>query len=138
MIESKVLSFFILLSFFGLGLSAPACPNSCNKRGRCTARGTCQCFAQYMGPDCSLFKCPLGTAWVDYAYGPDLAHRPAECSNMGTCDRLSGNCICRQGYTGRACDRMDCPNQCNLREMPIYIRLCCYKGSRDWHCVQLH
>ncbi len=31
--------------------------------------------------------CPVGTAWADKAYDDSLAHQPAECSNMGICDR---------------------------------------------------
>lgn len=32
-----------------------------------------------------------------------------ECSDMGTCDRTSGKCICVAGFTGAACNRMACP-----------------------------
>lgn len=32
-----------------------------------------------------------------------------ECGGFGKCDRLTGECVCRQGYTGAACDRMECP-----------------------------
>jgi hypothetical protein len=73
------------------------------------------CFEGYMGGDCSLQSCPFGLAWVDYATGNDIAHNPAECSNMGACDRSSGVCECRTGWDGTACDRLRCPSQCNLR-----------------------
>lgn len=33
----------------------------------------------------------------------------SECSDMGTCDRVSGECDCVDGFEGAACDRMSCP-----------------------------
>ena len=38
-----------------------------------------------------------------------MQHQPAECSNMGSCDRSSGKCTCRWGFTGLACEVFDCP-----------------------------
>ena len=32
---------------------------------------------------------------------------------MGLCDRKTGLCQCFPGYTGRACDRTTCPNDCS-------------------------
>ena len=31
----------------------------------------------------------------------------------GSCDRSSGQCQCFPGYTGTACDRLSCPNDCS-------------------------
>lgn len=31
--------------------------------------------------------------------------RDVECSNMGTCDRVTGTCQCRDGFEGQACER---------------------------------
>ena len=62
-----------------------------------------------MGADCSLRRCPNGTAWADFPTATDVAHASAECSNMGTCDRASGKCKCRQGFSGAACQLMRCP-----------------------------
>lgn len=50
-------------------------------------------------------SCPKGIAWSDRAYGIDQAHRLAECSNAGLCNRRSGDCECFRGYTGIACQR---------------------------------
>ena len=50
-------------------------------------------------------QCPTGIAWADKAYATDQAHQQIECSNAGTCDRSSGNCICFPGFTGAACQR---------------------------------
>lgn len=43
----------------------------------------------------------------------DTAHYYMECSNKGTCDRTSGDCICYPGYDGVACQRASCPNACS-------------------------
>lgn len=32
---------------------------------------------------------------------------------MGTCDRSQGVCSCPSGYTGSACQRLSCPNECS-------------------------
>jgi hypothetical protein len=41
------------------------------------------------------------------------AHFYAECSNMGKCNRQTGECSCVVGYTGHACQRQVCPNSCS-------------------------
>ena len=60
-----------------------------------------------------LGNCPNGTAWADKAYALDSAHQSAECSNAGICDRASGVCKCFSGFTGAACQRSACPNDCS-------------------------
>ena len=40
-------------------------------------------------------------------------HFYAECSNKGMCDRKSGQCDCFDGYSGTACRRVACPNDCS-------------------------
>jgi hypothetical protein len=37
------------------------------------------------------------------------AHYYMECSNKGTCDRSTGECVCFDGYDGVACQRASCP-----------------------------
>ncbi|RYY69276.1 hypothetical protein EON63_23860 [archaeon] len=91
------------------------CPNSCSGHGVCrpSVAGSCQCFPGYIGVDCSLRLCPSGKAWVDLPSADDIAHAEyAECSNMGTCDRSTGLCRCREGFTGAACDMSECPGPC--------------------------
>jgi len=50
-----------------------ACPNQCSGHGRCGENDKCECYTQegtawaerdgWIGADCSLRTCPLGTAW---------------------------------------------------------------------------
>jgi len=71
-------------------------------------------YTGYTGGDCSLRLCPFSIAWTDQSIGIDQAHNLAECSNMGTCDRISGQCVCRMGFEGQACERQSCPgSNCN-------------------------
>lgn len=43
----------------------------------------------------------------------NTAHQRMECSGRGVCDRSVGNCKCITGYTGDACQRTSCPNDCS-------------------------
>lgn len=43
----------------------------------------------------------------------DEGHFYMECSNAGACDRTEGTCMCYAGYTGLACARTTCPNDCS-------------------------
>lgn len=40
--------------------------------------------------------------------GSGVSHPYRECSNSGTCDRSTGICKCRDGYSGSACQRKGC------------------------------
>merc|ERR1711871_1911672 len=46
-------------------------------------------------------------------YAQDEGHFYMECSNQGLCDRKTGLCECFDGYTGRACQRQACPEDCS-------------------------
>lgn len=89
------------------------CPNSCSGHGIClmsSATISCSCFPSYHGGDCSYRICPSGVAWVDFPSANNVAHSEfTECSNMGACDRTTGECKCRPGFTGAACESMLCP-----------------------------
>ena len=63
--------------------------------GSCTALG-CVCDASYGGADCSELTCP------------------AYCGN-GTCDKATGKCKCRAGYTGATCAFKAGPEDCSGR-----------------------
>ena len=75
-----------------------------------TYTSSCLCDPGYTDIDCSKRLCPFSQAWVDRAgmASPD-ANGYAECSNQGVCDRDSGQCECREGFTGKACSRTTCP-----------------------------
>eukprot|EP01041_Mallomonas_annulata_P005129 gene5129-10254_t len=95
-------------------VNSEPCSNSCNGHGLCNdANRQCACFEGYISGDCSELLCPFGPAWSDIAIETDNAHRPAECSNMGLCDRTTGVCGCRPGFEGKACERKQCPENCN-------------------------
>lgn len=40
--------------------------------------------------------------------GSGVSHPYRECSNAGTCDRSTGVCKCKDGYSGSACQRKGC------------------------------
>ena len=62
------------------------------------------------------FQYPYGTTEgfpasvdTDGVIQEQSAHRYAECSNAGVCNRLTGECECYELFTGGACERMICP-----------------------------
>ena len=68
----------------------------------------------FYGADCSEKSCPAGIAWFGTTSTTDGVHSiEAECSNMGKCDRGSGECQCFGAFEGRACERMGCNKGCN-------------------------
>ena len=108
-------SFFWLWAFSQLVVNVTSiCPNRCSGHGSCGTDSLCACFTGWtMLPDCSARSCPYGTAWSDSVTDMDEAHAIAECSNMGICDRGLGTCKCFSGFTGGACQRTICPNDCS-------------------------
>ena len=138
-----MLNFYFLFFLNFLEIIFSACPNECNGRGTCdkyarypffpskplkithfvfssfsslfscSYSSRCTCSKGFQGADCSERICPYGTAWSDEAIGIDLAHSLSECSNRGICDRKHGRCDCMEGYTGAACERLKCQNDCN-------------------------
>lgn len=92
-----------------------ACANSCSGHGTCGQNNICTCFSGWDAgaADCSFRTCPSGPAWADKAYATDKAHLPALCSNAGLCNYQEGKCQCFKGFTGSACQRSVCPNDCS-------------------------
>jgi len=101
----------VLLVVFRSGLCF--CPNHCDGHGECSKYNKCICNEGYEGGDCSLKSCPQGVAWSDHASGVDQAHSLAVCSNRGSCSFKDGTCECIAGWTGKACDRLSCPSNCD-------------------------
>jgi hypothetical protein len=59
-----------------------------------------------------------GGASVAYAEAyarPEQAHPVVECSARGSCDRSTGMCMCLNGFTGAACQKLSCPASCSGR-----------------------
>jgi hypothetical protein len=128
------LAVLALLPWRGTG----CCPNSCSGHGYCSGHGgslgttvtrnafcECRCDYGYTGGDCTLRSCPGGAAWSDMATATDTAHGVAECSNAGLCNREIGLCICKVGFSGPACERMDCPGgeiPCNAHGVCMSMR----------------
>lgn len=106
--------------------------NFCNGHGTClNATSTCACYdgwgsskdvTFYRAPDCSVRTCPSDRAWADIPSGPNTAHAVAECSNRGVCDRSTGQCKCFDGFTGSACQRTSCPNDCSGHGVCLSIK----------------
>jgi len=110
----------------GKMLSAPIhCPGrikniveqyvDCSGHGSCsgTPHYQCKCLAGWAGHDCSLNACPHGHVWFGKQQRTqNSAHSAlAECSAAGTCNTLQGQCECLPGFTGEACERMQCPGE---------------------------
>ncbi len=106
--------------------------NFCNGHGTClNSTSTCACYdgwgsskdvTFYRAPDCSVRTCPSDRAWADIPSGPTTAHAVAECSNRGVCDRSTGQCKCFDGFTGSACQRTSCPNDCSGHGVCLSIK----------------
>lgn len=106
-------AFFALCLLGALALASATCPNLCNGHGTCGDHDRCSCFSNWMGADCSERVCSYGLAWVDAPTATNEAHKYAECSNKGICDRSTGKCECFPGYEGKGCRRSTCPNSCS-------------------------
>merc|ERR1711964_213685 len=69
--------------------------------------------------DCSRRTCPRSTSWTqmgDKVSGKDYicTHKiQQECADQGVCDRATGLCECFPGFTGSACQRTACPDDCS-------------------------
>merc|ERR1719478_1633316 len=95
------------------------CPGAtpCSGHGVCGNFDKCTCYRNWQGNDCADRTCPFSTGWnyVKQQVGTAsfYEHTYSECSNKGECDRKSGQCKCFDGYTGSACRRMKCDDDCN-------------------------
>jgi len=97
--------------------------SNCHGHGTCiTGEKRCDCHGGWgsthdvsplKAADCSIRTCPGDRAWFDLATASTVAHALAECSNAGVCDRTTGECECFAGFTGNACQRRTCPNDCS-------------------------
>lgn len=113
----SMLMLITMLAF--IAVANAACPNGCSGRGSCDISDTCHCYNRKNGEpawtnaDCSGRTCPKDNAWVGYVANSNDVHPVMECSNMGICDRGTGECACFPNYEGIACERTTCPNGCS-------------------------
>lgn len=77
-------------------------------------------YAEWTGADCSRRTCPRSTSWTEVGDFHDsgktfrCSHRvQVECSDQGVCDHATGLCECFPGFTGHACQRTACPDDCS-------------------------
>jgi len=108
----------VIAAFALLAVASAHCPNSCSGHGTCGQYDKCSCWANWQGGDCSERTCAFGNAWSQNLADP---HYYAECSNKGICDRESGDCVCFPEFSGRACERLSCPNDCSGHGKCRYI-----------------
>lgn len=80
---------------------------SCQGRGHINITdGLCACQSPFYGVDCQFQYCPHGESWSAV---PQVSHyrnfSRVPCSGMGSCNPINGECQCREGFEGRACER---------------------------------
>lgn len=98
-------------------VDCPSEDSPCNMKGTCRGKPTyrCDCQQGWSGVDCSLLTCPFGKAWFGRPKSRDnyahMSDHIVECSNMGTCNRITGTCACMDGFGGAACNVMSCPGK---------------------------
>uniref|UniRef100_A0A7S2RYU0 EGF-like domain-containing protein n=1 Tax=Rhizochromulina marina TaxID=1034831 RepID=A0A7S2RYU0_9STRA len=81
----------------------------CSDHGRCDySTYSCTCYDGYFGTSCDLRHCPTGKAWFEEPTAANTAHGQVECSNRGTCDTLTGQCVCDFRFSGPACEHLFC------------------------------
>ena len=100
--------------------------------GKCSLHGSyvfltrqCECdvgwghstdVSLHKSPRCDVRICPSGsTLGTSVPASTTVAHALRECSGSGLCNRETGACVCFDGFAGRACERLKCPNDCSGR-----------------------
>jgi len=63
--------------------------------------------------DSYFFNVSYNEGQVFVPSDPNSAHANTECSSRGMCDRVKGQCSCFAGFSGDACQRTTCPNDCS-------------------------
>jgi len=102
----------------GIAVTDAACNNNCNGHGTCGAFDKCSCWAAFnSATDCSLRTCQYartrGKVSTSSSNIDFDVHGYEECAGQGVCNRKTGECECNDGFTGSACQRTACTNDCN-------------------------
>jgi len=122
---------------------------NCNGNGVCDfCTERCVCHPGHGSPEeirmvgrvfdgkCKQKTCPFGKALAGISrpstspsLSPSLSlslsqssHNETECSGTGVCNRQTGECMCFSPFTGAACDRMKCPNDCSGHGQCLSLR----------------
>ncbi|KAF0688124.1 Aste57867_20230 [Aphanomyces stellatus] len=99
-------------NFYGGAISG--CPGyiPCSGHGACSGTPSflCTCAVGWYSGDCSLRDCPHGLSWFSLPTASNVAHTTwTTCSDAGTCDHTTGECLCTPPFGGAACEYMQCP-----------------------------
>lgn len=102
----------------GIAVTDAACHNNCHGHGTCGAFDKCLCWADFAHEtDCSLRTCQFArTRGKVSASSSNIdfdVHGYEECAGQGVCNRKTGECECNDGFTGAACQRTACVNDCS-------------------------
>lgn len=114
--------------------------DNCNGNGRCDfCQERCICNEGHGSPaeiasighlfdgKCKQKTCPFGKQIAGLVTYNNISERTAphddvECSGAGICDRFHGFCKCFKPFTGGACDRLQCPNNCSGHGQCLSLR----------------
>jgi hypothetical protein len=99
------------------------------QNGVCDGSGHCLCAPPFLGLDCSIKDCPVTAK--------------GRCSGAGWCSEEYpvSRCMCEPGYTGFACENVECLNNCSYPNGACNLtkgECACdmwqnpYNRSRDW------
>ena len=93
--------------------TAARCQLDCSGHGNCGKKDKCVCWNGWTGNACEGRVCASARKWGGAPEHADDLQYYAECAGVGACDRTTGLCDCMPGFTGQACRRAVCVNECS-------------------------
>jgi len=124
----------------GVMCTEHTCPSGCSGNGNCVD-GTCECNLLWAGPACAEPACinncsGRGHCQHALAIGCSIAAAcPRACSGQGEC-LSDGRCECLAGWTGDACDRLECPLECGIHATCTSGQCVCNSGWLGEQCSE--